>query len=418
MPCFGRKPQKNLEGFLFPATYDFLTGTTSKRLVLTQIQTFCQRWRTVNFAYAHSKNLTNYDILRIASMVEAEAGVPGDRAKIAAVIYNRLRDRMPLGIDATLRYGLHIPPTQSITEVEKNSDNPYNTGKVYGLPPTPIGNPGLASIEAAAHPANVPYLYFVRDPRDKAEQVLRHHRCLRPVPLDPRLRAAPVTTRVALLGHPVSHSLSPRMQNAAFEAAGLDWQYSALDVEDPVAAVAELKADGFAGANVTIPHKQAVVAACDEADGDAVNTLLFRDGRVIGINTDVEILAGIRAHHACLIGAGGAAATLRPALPPDTRVFSRRGDWPPDATGCDLIVNATPVRDELLVTPVAGQTVVELAYSPDGADTALVAAARAAGCEVVDGLEALVRQGARSFELWTGVAAPVEVMRNAVRGAP
>lgn len=208
------------------------------------------------------------------------------------------------------------------------------------------------------------------------------------------------------------------MQNAAFEAAGLDWRYGAFDVEDPVAAVRALVVDGFAGANVTIPHKQAVVAACDEADGEAVNTLLFRDGRVIGLNTDVEILAGIRAEHACVIGAGGAAMTLGPALPADTRVFSRRGDWPPDATGCDLIVNATPVRDELLVAPVAGQTVVELAYSPDGVDTALVAAARAAGCQVVDGLEALVRQGAKSFELWTGVPAPVEVMRNAVRGGP
>ena len=81
-------------------------------------------------------------------------------------------------------------------------------------------------------------------------------------------------------------------------------------------------------------------------------------------------------------------------------------------------MNATPVRDELLVEPVAGQTVVELAYSPDGADTALVAAARAAGCEVIDGLEALVRQGAKSFELWTGVPAPVTVMRDAVRGGP
>jgi UPF0755 protein len=162
--CFGRKPQTNLEGFLFPATYDFLKGTTSRRLVLTQIQTFCQRWQTVNFAYAHSKNLTNYDILKIASMVEEEAAVPGDRGKIAAVIYNRLRDRMPLQIDATLRYGLHIPPTQSITEAELASNNPYNTRKLYGLPPTPIGNPGLASIRAAAHPDHVGYLYYVRIP--------------------------------------------------------------------------------------------------------------------------------------------------------------------------------------------------------------------------------------------------------------
>ncbi|HZT17459.1 MAG TPA: hypothetical protein VFA19_16095 [Gaiellaceae bacterium] len=222
-----------------------------------------------------------------------------------------------------------------------------------------------------------------------------------------------MTARVALLGHPVAHSLSPRMQNAAFAAAGLDWAYEARDVEDVVAAVRALRDEGFAGANVTIPHKQAVVPACDEADGDAVNTLVFRDGRVLGFNTDREILAGIRARRACVIGAGGAARALAPALPPDTRFFSRSGDWPPDATGCDLVVNATPVRDEILVRPVAGQVVVDLAYGPE--ETALVAAARAAGCDVVDGLEALVRQGAASFRLWTGVDAPVEVMRRAVR---
>jgi shikimate dehydrogenase len=208
------------------------------------------------------------------------------------------------------------------------------------------------------------------------------------------------------------------MQNAAFAASRLDWHYSAFDVEDPVAAVAALRALGFEGSNVTIPYKRAVVAACDDADGEAVNTLLFRDGRVIGVNTDREILAGISATRACVIGAGGAAATLAPALPGDTRVFNRSGDWPPDASGCDLIVNATPVRDELLVRPVPGQTVVDLAYGTEGGETALVAAARAAGCDVVDGLEALVRQGAKSFELWTGRVAPVSVMRDAVRGGP
>ena len=225
-----------------------------------------------------------------------------------------------------------------------------------------------------------------------------------------------MTTHVALLGHPVAHSLSPRMQNSAFAATRLDWHYSAFDVVDPVEAVHALRALGFAGANVTIPHKQAVIPACDETDGEAVNTLIFGD-RVIGVNTDREILAGIRAARACLIGAGGAALTLAPALPADTRTFSRSGEWPPDGSGCDLIVNATPVRDELLVEPRAGQIVVDLAYSADGAETALVAAARAAGCEVIDGLEALVRQGARSFELWTGVAAPVDTMRSAVRTA-
>jgi shikimate dehydrogenase len=222
-----------------------------------------------------------------------------------------------------------------------------------------------------------------------------------------------LTTHVALLGHPVSHSLSPLMQNAAFAAADLDWHYSAFDVQDPVEAVHALRALGFAGANVTIPHKQSVVAACDEADGDAVNTLVFRDGRVLGFNTDKEILAGIEATRACVIGAGGAARTLEPALPADTRFYSRSTDWPPSASGCDLVVNATPVRDDVLVELTPEQTVVDLAYGLE--ETALVAAARALGCEVVDGFEALVRQGAASFRLWTGVEPPVDVMRRAVR---
>jgi len=221
-----------------------------------------------------------------------------------------------------------------------------------------------------------------------------------------------VTTHVALLGHPVAQSLSPRMQNAAFAARGLDWHYSAFDIEDLAAAIAALRALGFVGANVTIPHKQAAAAACDEADGESVNTLLFEDGRVVGHNTDREILAGVHSARACVIGAGGAALALGPALPEDTRMFSRSGAWPPDAEGCDLIVNATPMRDEVIVQPVAGQTVVDLAYGPD--ETALVAAARAAGCVVIDGREALVRQGAASFTLWTGFEAPVSVMRAAV----
>jgi shikimate dehydrogenase len=148
-----------------------------------------------------------------------------------------------------------------------------------------------------------------------------------------------------------------------------------------------------------------------------VNTLVFRDGRILGFNTDQAIVAGIEAARVCLIGAGGAAEALQAALPGEVRVFSRNGEWPPDASAADLVVNATPVRDELLVQPRPGQTVVDLAYRADGRPTALVEAARGAGCEVVDGLEALVRQGAASFELWTGVPPPVDVMRAAVRSA-
>ena len=222
------------------------------------------------------------------------------------------------------------------------------------------------------------------------------------------------TRLVALLGHPVAHSLSPRMQNAALAARGLDWAYVPLDVPPDRFEVAArgLAAAGFAGGNVTIPHKRAAAALCDEAEGDAVNTLVFRGGRIVGFNTDKEIVAGIDSRHVCLIGAGGAAAALLPGLRGEVRQFSRQGEWPPNADGCDLIVNATPVRDVVLVEPHAGQIVVDLAYG-DG-ETALVAAARSAGCAVVDGREALVRQGAASFERWTGVPAPVGVMRAAL----
>ena len=225
------------------------------------------------------------------------------------------------------------------------------------------------------------------------------------------------TRLVALLGQPVAESLSPRMQNAAFAARALDWAYLACDVapERLEAAIGGLVALDFAGANVTAPHKAAAAELCDEAEGRSVNTLVFRDGRVLGFNTDKAIVADIEAARVCLIGAGGAAEALQAALPGEVRVFSRSGEWPPEASDADLIVNATPVRDQLLVEPRQGQTVVDLAYRADGRPTALVEAARSAGCEVVDGLEALVRQGAASFEHWTGVPAPVEVMRAAVR---
>jgi UPF0755 protein len=156
-----------LEGFLFPATYDFTRKTTGAQLETGQLKAFRRNWGKVNLRYARSKNLTPYDVLTIASMIEREAAVPEERALVAAVIYNRLHRRMALGIDATLRYGLNIPPTQAIRESQLASTSPYNTGKHPGLPPTPIANPGLASIQAAAHPAHVDYLYYVRKPDKK-----------------------------------------------------------------------------------------------------------------------------------------------------------------------------------------------------------------------------------------------------------
>lgn len=163
----GFGPQKrNLEGFLFPATYDFLRTTTSKQLVQDQLDAFHVNWAKVNLSYARKKNLTPYDVLIIASLVEKEALAPDERPKIARVIYNRLHAHMNLGIDATTRYGLHVPGTQSLTQSDLASTNPYNTRNpnILGLPPTPIANPGLASLQAAAHPAPGDWLYFVRKP--------------------------------------------------------------------------------------------------------------------------------------------------------------------------------------------------------------------------------------------------------------
>jgi shikimate dehydrogenase len=201
---------------------------------------------------------------------------------------------------------------------------------------------------------------------------------------------------------------------------------------------------------VTIPHKTGVVAFCDELDDVAaragsVNTLVVRDGRVLGSSTDgpaVTSLVHPEGTRVLVLGAGGGAQAVATALGdagaeaivvaardaerahalavrlrtlfPEHDVCSET-DWPPNGERAGLIVNATPVRDEILVEPAAEHQVVDLAYRPDGKDTALVAAARKAGCTtVVDGLEVLLAQGAASFERWTGHEAPVPVMRAAL----
>ena len=165
-PAEFRKDWKlsSIEGFLFPATYEFTKLTSSGRLVNDQLRAFRRNWRKVGLQYAKSKNLTPYDVLIIASMIEKETVAPGERKLVAAVIYNRLRNRMPLGIDATIRYGRDVPGTEPLKQSDIESDSPYNTRRRLGLPPTPISNPGLASMRAAARPAAVDYLYFVRKP--------------------------------------------------------------------------------------------------------------------------------------------------------------------------------------------------------------------------------------------------------------
>jgi shikimate dehydrogenase len=217
-----------------------------------------------------------------------------------------------------------------------------------------------------------------------------------------------MTEVVALLGHPVAHSLSPRMHNAAFAARGLDWTYVALDVEPGrlEEAVRGLDALGFAGANVTAPHKVAV-ARIVGTDLPSVNTLLPGGA---AYSTDTAILDGLVCDSPVIVGDGGAAAAFRQALP-EARVYSRRTMWPPDVSDADVVIHATPVRDEVLFEVHAAQTLIDLPYPR----TATAAAAARAGATVFDGLDVLVAQGVKSFELWTGVPAPVDVMRRAVR---
>ena len=198
------------------------------------------------------------------------------------------------------------------------------------------------------------------------------------------------------------------MQNAAFAARGLDWTYVACRVEADglEAAVRGLEALGFVGANVTAPYKRDV-ARLAGADEESVNTLLFDPLRAW--STDAAILDGLDAERPVIVGDGGAAAAFRAAMP-EARVFARRGEWPPETAGADLVVNATSATDEVVVELGRGQTLVDLPYP----QSATAEAARAAGARVLDGLEVLVAQGAASFELWTGEPAPVEVMRRAV----
>ena len=245
---------------------------------------------------------------------------------------------------------------------------------------------------------------------------------------------------VCLIGNPVSESLSPRMQNAAFAARSLDWAYVGLAV-DPgdLEEAAAGPRTGFAGANVTTPYKTAVLSYCDELDEEAeragsVNTLVIRDGRVLGSTTDGAAVrdlapAGMSARarggrrrsgggHGSRRGerrrvtiaartaerAHGLAVRLR-TLFPQIEVDAK-DEWPPSAEGFDLVVNATPIRDDAVVELGSNQTVVDLAYWGDGRPTALVEAAWERRCRTVDGLDALVAQGAASFERRTGVPAP------------
>jgi shikimate dehydrogenase len=247
-----------------------------------------------------------------------------------------------------------------------------------------------------------------------------------------------------VLGFPVAHSRSPAMMNAAFEELGLDWLYLKLPVppERFAETVRALPGSGYRGANVTIPHKPAAHALADElspaaAAIGAVNTLTFEGGRVLADNTDAGGLLDAlpddpRGRSALVLGAGGAGRAAAWALREagaEVAVWNRTAERAQALAGelgvrhaehprerADVLVNATALGlhgedlpAELGVEPAA--LVVDLVYGPE--PTALCRFAEAAGARVVEGLEVLVRQGARSLERWTGRTAPLAAMRRA-----
>jgi shikimate dehydrogenase len=192
------------------------------------------------------------------------------------------------------------------------------------------------------------------------------------------------------------------MQNAAFAASGLEWAYVLRDVqpEELEDAVREIEY-----ANVTAPYKLDAARILG-SELPSVNTVV----RGHGFSTDAAILEQVtECYKVAIVGDGGAAAAFRHALP-EARIFSRRGEWPPDVNDAELVIHATPVREEVLFELGPGQTLIDLPYPR----TATADAATAAGARVLDGLEVLVAQGAASFELWTGRPAPLDVMRAAL----
>jgi len=160
---YGGKNVKSLEGFLYPDTWELKTSEPVSKLVQLQLEDFKKHIKKVNMKYANSKNLTIFDVVTIASMIEREAGVPKQRKLVASVIYNRLREGMTLGIDSTIRFatGNYEKP---LTQSQLESSSPYNTRTHAGLPPGPINSPSLPAINAAAHPAKTEYLFYVNNP--------------------------------------------------------------------------------------------------------------------------------------------------------------------------------------------------------------------------------------------------------------
>jgi shikimate dehydrogenase len=466
----------NLEGLLFPATYTISQGETEIDVLELLVQTFDQRADQLGLvAAAKALDETPYQLVTVASIVEREAKLAGDRGDVASVIYNRLKIGMPLGADSTETYYLRLAdPTLVPTADELDQPGPYNTRLDKGLPPTPIANPGLPSLEAAASPPHTDYLYFVEINPDgqlgyaSTESGFEglQQQCRQPV-----LKAPTAHTRVAgVIGDPVRHSLSPVIHNAAFESLGLDWVYVAFPVPKGAGlrAVEAMRTLGLAGLSVTMPHKAEVVEGVDvlgpvAARLGVVNTLYWRatptGDELVGESCDgagfVDALRGDEgfdpAGQRCVVlGSGGAARSVALALgdagassvavvarnskaasecaglagPAGSTVAPERVAMAEAIGASALVVNATSVGMgagdglpfDLPLHAIGSQhCVVDLIYAP--AVTHLLHECRSRGATAANGLGMLIYQAARQVEMWTGRSAPLAVMSAAALGS-
>ena len=341
-PAEFRKDWKlsSIEGFLFPATYEFTKLTSSAKARERPARAFRRNWRRVNLRYARSKNLTPYDVLIIASMIEKETVAPEERKLVAAVIYNRLRNRMPLGIDATIRYGRNVPGTEPLKQSDIESDNPYNTRRASACrrrrsrtrawrrcapPPARRGRLPLLRAEAGrrritssprASPSSARSRSSTATAAARRRTVSGRSATRSAVDWPPGSSAAIGTTTLvgltSLAGKAVALARDAQRRVRRPRAwTGRTSSFPRLP-PDSADAVRGLSALGFAGANVTTPHKTAVTALRDDAP--SVNTLVVRDGRIEGWTTDAAILTGSPGSPV-VIGDGGVATAFMRRCP-------------------------------------------------------------------------------------------------------
>ncbi len=355
---------RNLEGFLFPATYELRSqDATARRLVARQVEAFKDTFARVDLTRARRRNLSRYDVLIIASMVEREVLVPRERRLIAGVIYNRLQQGIPLGIDATIRYARNNW-SRPLRQSELQADSPYNTRLRRGLPPTPIGNPGLAAMRPPpTPPTRGPSTTSCKPLRRTAPTASRRPRpsssatsppttaSARSAAARTRRSAEPVrrlsvrVPRLGVLGWPVAHSRSPAMHNAALAALGLapDWRYQLLPVPPELLAetVRALPAAGFRGRERHDPPQGGGARARRRGDAGgaraigAANTLTLRAGRRDPRRQHRRAgparraaRAAPRPHRALILGAGGQRPRRRLRAARGRR--RRRGGLEPD----------------------------------------------------------------------------------------